>query len=390
MRLTIKHWIIAIAILIMAAGGYYAAQSKSQPAAQQRNGPTQTIKTVLAQKKSIPITVNANGYVIAINTVDVRPQIQQIVQAVHVKEGQEVSAGQLLFTLDSRNEVANVDKAKAQLVRDQADQADAEAALQRNLQLLDKNFVSQAAVDTARNKVESLRGTVRADQAAIEASKIALSYNRITASISGRIGTINVHPGSLAQASGSAMLTITQLNPIAVSFAVPERELAFINATYPKGDAPIIAQLPEGKSIKGKLIFIDNSADQQSGTIRMKAQFTNRDHKLWPGAFVNVSLTSRTLSDAIVVPSQAVITGPSDQFVYVVQPDSTVQIQKVQVTAMDDGQTAVTGLDEGTPVVMEGTQNLRPGAKVKEAQAASPDNEKQNSPVKDKHKPNAS
>ena len=207
MRLTLKHYLTA-ALIVAIAGGYYVAKGKMVESPKPGHSQAQTVKTVLAQKKSIPINLNTNGYVIAINTVDVRPQIQNIVHTVHVTEGQDVRAGQLLFTLDARNDSSNLDKAKAQLARDRADLTDAEMNLKRNQELLAKNFVSAAVVDSTRNKLEAARNTVRADQAAIDASSVALGFNQITVSIAGRIGAISVHPGSLAQPSGAPMLTI--------------------------------------------------------------------------------------------------------------------------------------------------------------------------------------
>jgi multidrug efflux system membrane fusion protein len=162
------------------------------------------------------------------------------------------------------------------------------------------------------------------------------------------------------------MLTISQLDPIAVSFAVPERELEFITTTYPDGKAPVFAQLAGNKETAGKLVFIDNSADQQSGTIKMKAQFANQDRLMWPGSYVNVRLVLRTLPDAVVIPAQAVVTGPTDTFVYAVQKDDTVTIQKINAAAIESGLAAVTGVAVGARVVVEGSQNLRPGSKIKE------------------------
>ncbi|MDB5761473.1 MAG: efflux transporter periplasmic adaptor subunit [Herminiimonas sp.] len=369
MRVTSKQFLIAAILLAAGAGIYFALNSKSDTSARQPRNPVQVIRSGVAQQKSIPITVYANGTVTAFNTVDVRPQVQNIVRAVHVNEGQEVRAGQLLFTLDQRNDTSNVDKAQAQVARDRADLADAENTLKRNQELFAKKFVAEAVVDTARNKVDALRGTLKADQAAAQSSNVVLSYNQITASISGRIGAITVHPGSLAQPSSTPMVTISQIDPIAVAFAVPERELTYIVATYPKGDAPVVAQLAGGGQVEGKLVFIDNTSDTQTGTIRMKAEFPNKDRKMWPGTFVNVSLVSRTLSNAVVVPAQAVVTGPVEKSVYVVQPDETVKMQKIEVVTIDNGQAAVSGIAAGTRVVIEGTQNLRPGAKVKEMQA---------------------
>jgi membrane fusion protein, multidrug efflux system len=370
MHANIKRLLIGAGIVVVAAGAYFGLRDHADANAGKQRNPVQIVRTALAEKKAIPVTVTANGNVSALNSVEVRPQVQSVVREIHVREGQDVRAGQLLFTLDERGDVSNLDKAKAQVARDRADLADAELALKRNQELLAKGFVSQSVVDSARNKVESLRGTLQADQANVQANNVAVSYNRITAGITGRLGVINAHVGSLAQPSAS-LVTIAQIDPIAVTFAIPENELAHVTSSYPKGDAPVVAQLTNGKEVSGKLIFIDNAVDQQTGTIRMKAQFANVDHALWPGAFVNVRLVSRTLPDAVVVPAQAVVTGPTDQFIYVVQADSTVKMQKIAVNAVENGQAAVTGIAPGAKVVVEGAQNLRPNSKVKESEAAS-------------------
>lgn len=369
MRVMRKYYLIGAGLLIVSLGGYLIWQGRADPAVKQSRNPVQVIKSGVATQKSIPITVYSNGYVTAFKTVDVRPQIQNIVRTVHVVEGQDVRSGQLLFTLDQRNDASNVDKMQAQVARDRADLADAENTLKRNQELLAKKFVSQSVVDTARSKVDALRSTLRADQAAVQSGNIALGYNQIKASISGRIGTISVHAGSLAQPSGLPMLTISQIDPITVSFALPERELSHIIATYPKGDAPVIARLANDKEVEGKLIFIDNTSDTQTGTIRMKARFANADRAMWPGTFVNVRLISRRLPDAVVIPAQAIVTGPVDKSVYVVQSDDSVTIQKINVLTIEQGQAAVSGLAAGARIVIEGSQNLRPGAKVREMQA---------------------
>lgn len=362
-----KLLISGIGIAILAGILAYFLFGKAAPTTVARQS-AQTVRTTVAEKKSIPITVQANGYVTAINTVDVRPRAQNIVRTIHVKEGQFVKAGQLLITLDDRSDLSSVAKARAEAGASQADLADAEAILRRNQELLAKKFVSQAVVDTARNKVESLRRTLQANQAATQASAVALGYNQIAASISGRIGLISVHPGSLAQSSGDPMLTITQIDPITVSFSLPERELANVAASFAAGVVPVTAQIPGRDAVTGKLIFIDNTVDTQTGTIRMKAQFDNANSQLWPGTFVSVNLVTRTL-DAVSVPVQAVVTGPLDKFVYVVQKDNTVVQKKVSVDAVENGQAAITGVEVGDKVVVEGTQNLRPGGKVKEVKA---------------------
>jgi RND family efflux transporter MFP subunit len=371
MRVTRKTLLAAIALLLIVGGGAWYFLTPKQDAGKGRSQ-VQTVKTGLAVQKPIPVTIRSNGYVVALNTVDVRPQTQNIVRAVHVREGQDVKAGQLLFTLDQRSDASSVDKSRAQLLSDRASLVEAEAALKRNEDLLAKGFVAQAVVDTARAKVDALRGTLKADQAGVQTSTIALGNNQITATINGRLGAISVHPGSLAQPSGPPLVTISEIDPIAVAFTVPERELGHIVASYPNGDAPVVAILSGGQEVEGKLFFIDNTADTQTGTIRMKAQFANPDRKMWPGAFVSVRMVSRTLTNAVAVPAEAIITSPEEKFVYVVQPDETVKKQRVEVISIENGVAAATGLAGGTRIVIEGAQNLRPSVKVKEAQAAAP------------------
>jgi len=370
MRLTFRGFLFLAALAAVALAVFFGVRQRLAAQAPPPKPAGQAVKTALAEQKSIPITLHANGSVTAINSVEVRPQIQNVVRAVHVREGQDVQPGQLLFTLDARGDDSNVARARAQVASQRADLADAEQVLQRNLELLSKKFVSQAVVDSARNKVDSLRSALQANQAALEATSVAAGYNQVRAGIGGRIGAISVHVGSLAQPGGAPLLTIYQMDPIAVSFAVPERELAQIRATYPDGAAPVTVELPDGSELEGKLMFIDNSVDSQSGTILMKSQFANPDRKLWPGTFVSVRMTSRTLAQAVTIPAQGVITGPTGQFVYVVQPDQTVQPQTVAVQAVVDGVAAVSGIQPGTRVVIEGAKNLRAGAKVREAAPA--------------------
>lgn len=360
--------ILIAAVLLLSASGAYYYKNLPGPAAA-KAAPAQSIRSGVAQQKDVAVVVRANGYVSALNTVDVRPQTQNIVRQVHVLEGQDVRAGQLLFTLDQRNDTSSVDRARAQVARGRADLAEAENALRRNEELASKNFVSAAVVDTARSKVEALRSTLQADEATIRSSAIALGNNRIVAPMDGRIGAISVHAGSLAQPAGPPMLTISQLDPITVSFALPERELSILLATYPNGNAPVTAVLAGERRVEGELIFIDSASDPQSGTIRMKARFNNAARQMWPGTFVNVSLVSRTLPQSVVIPAEAIVTGPTEKFVYLVKPDSTVSAQKVSIVNIDGGQAAVTGLKPGERIVVEGAQNLRPGARVREAQS---------------------
>lgn len=359
--------VLVVVLAAIAAVLIWRSRTAVAPKAPAR---AQLVKTVLTQQQSLPITLSVNGTVTALNMVDVRPQIQNVVRAVHVREGQDVQAGQLLFTLDERSDVSNAAKARAQVAAQRADLAEAQQLLTRNQELLTKNFVSRAAVDSSRNKVDSLRAVLQAGEAALQANVVAVGYNQIRAGISGRIGAISVHVGSLAQPVGPPLLTIYQMDPIAISFAVPERELAVLRVSYPNNDAPVAARLPGGGEITGKLIFIDNAADPQSGTVLMKASFANKNRQLWPNSFVSVHLTSRTVADAVTLPAQSVITGPSETFVYLVQTGNTVRVQPVKVMAIVNGLAAVSGVKVGQRVVVEGAQDLRSGAKVREVKSA--------------------
>lgn len=368
MRLSKKTALITIAVILIvipSAIYYYVAQKKTS-AENSKQGKTPIVKIGSSEQKNITVTLSLNGNVTPIQTVEVRPQIQNIVQTIHVKEGQEVKAGQLLFSLDDRSDNANLAKARAQLAKDQSELNDAKTALKRSQDLLAQQFIATAAVDTAKNRVDAANAVVHADQAAVLASQIAVGYNKINASISGRIGIINLHKGSLAQPT-TTMLTITQIDPIAVSFAVPESALSAILTSYPKMNAPVTLITGDNETLTGQLSLIDNTVDASTGTVRMKAQFSNPKKILWPGAFVRVNLTTRTINNATVVPAQAIITGPNTQFIYVVDQTEKVQIQTVNVLHIEDGQAVISGLEPGKRIVIEGMQQLRPGIKVKTA-----------------------
>ncbi len=249
-----------------------------------------------AQQREVDIVLEATGTVTALNSVDVRPQISSTITKVHIREGQFVKQGQLLFTLDARNDEVNVTKAKAQLAKDMASLADAQRQLARSRDLFAQNFISQGAVDTNQTLVEAQQAVVASDRAAIEAAQVGLSYTRIVAPSAGRAGAINVFAGSSVQPAGAVLVTITQLDPIAVGFNLPQRNLGDALQTLRGGGGKVSAVLPEGRgTLTGRLQFVDNAVDAGSGTVRVKAEFPNSDEKLWPGAFVNVRLAVQTL-----------------------------------------------------------------------------------------------
>jgi len=332
-----------------------------------------SVTTVRAQKRDVDVMLEATGTVTALNSVDIRPQVSSVITRVNIREGQFVKAGDALFTLDDRNDQVNLAKAQAQLAKDLAALADAQRQLARNRDLLAQNFISQGAVDTSQTQVESQQAVVTADRAAIDAAKVGLGYNRITAPAAGRAGAINVFAGSTVQPAGTSLVTITQLDPIAVSFSLPQRNLTDALQTMRAGGGKVIAELPESRAaLTGKLQFVDNAVDANSGTVKVKAQFDNAREALWPGAFVTVRLAVRTLKDATVIPQAAVIQGPRGPIAYIVDAQNKAQARPIEVVYASGLDAAVTGVLPGDKVVVDGRQNLRNGASVIERAATGP------------------
>jgi RND family efflux transporter MFP subunit len=279
-----------------------------------------------------------------------------------------------MFSLDSRSEHANVEKAQAQVMRDRATLADLERQYQRSMELLAQKFIAQGAVDTLRSQVEQARAVLNADLAAAQAVKVDASYTSIRAPLTGRVGAINVYPGSLVQLSTS-LTTVTQLNPINVAFTLPESALAGLLAAQQAGAVPVEVE-SGGKLFKGKLSFIDNAVDPMAGVIRVKAEFDNSQTQLWPGQYVGARLTVQTLKDVLVVPQNAIINNTRGTFVYTVAPDQTAAVANIKRLHTFGPYAAVSGLNGDEKVIVEGKQNLRPGGKVRIADAASPDKKK--------------
>jgi RND family efflux transporter MFP subunit len=231
-----------------------------------------------------------------------------VVTRVHIKEGQFVRAGELLFTLDPRPDEANVAKVRAQMLKDEAVLADAQRQLARSKDLVAKNFISQGALDSIQAQVDAQLANLVADRAALDAARLALSYNTVRASGAGRLGAVNVFPGTAVQANQTALVTITQLDPINISFSLPQRNLDSVLEGLKAGGVTVSARLADTKGDrKGRLQFVDNAVDAATGTIKVKARFDNHDSKLWPGGFVKTTLLSHTLKDAVVIPTATII-----------------------------------------------------------------------------------
>ena len=358
--------VLAAGIGILRARDATGATAASASAARAASGPggAVSVTTVRAQRRDVDIVLEATGTVTALNSVDVRPQVSSTIVKVNIREGQFVKQGQLLFTLDARTDEVNLAKARAQLAKDMASLADAQRQLARSRELFAQNFISQNAVDTNQTLVEAQQAVIASDRAAIEAAQVALSYSRILAPSAGRAGAINVFAGSLVQPAGAPLVTITQLDPIAVAFSLPQRNLGDALQTLRSG-GKVYADLPEGRGSRvGHLSFVDNAVDASSGTVRVKAEFDNSNERLWPGAFVTVRLAVQTLKDAVVVPQAAIITAPGGRIVYVVDAASKVSPRAVEIVYPFGEDAVVKGLQAGERLVVEGRQNLRAGSSV--------------------------
>ena len=352
----------SVASMANAASAASGAASGPSAAA---SAPPVSVSLVRAQVRDVPITLEATGSVTPQASVDVRAQATSVIARAHIKEGQFVRKGDLLFTLDARADDANVARVVAQMARDEASLADARRQLARSKDLLAQNFISQGALDANQTSVEALTAAVAADRAAVDAARVALSYSRVVAPGAGRVGVINVFAGSSVQANVTSLVTITQLDPINVSFNLPQRNLGDALSALKDGGGEVLASLPEaGAKFNGRLQFVDNSVDPSSGTIKVKAQFANKDFKLWPGAFANVRMTVRVLKDAVVVPQAAIIQSPRGTIVYTVNAEGKATPRPVQVVVNAGEEAAVTGLRGGERIVLDGRQNLRPGVMV--------------------------
>jgi RND family efflux transporter MFP subunit len=384
--MTKKAWALGgVVALAAAVAGALLLRPRVDAAAAGAGQPVaQTVTVVRAQARDVPVTVEATGTVVSLNTVDIRPQVSSVVRQVAITEGQFVRQGDLLFSFDDRTARADLEKARAQRLKDRATLADAERQYKRSVELREQNFIAQSAVDTVLANLEAQRAAVASDEAAVHASEVALSYNQIRSPLAGRAGAVAVYPGTLvAPGNVAPLVTISQIDPIGVSFTVPESQLgSLLQAASADARASVTVRVPGAAAaassaagaggVVGQISFVDNQVDAQSGTIRVKGQFANAQHQLWPGQYVTASMTLRTLSAATVVPQTALILGANQQrTLYVVDDANTAQPRAVRVRYNFGEFAVVDGVKPGERVVTDGKQNLRPGTTVREAAAPS-------------------
>ncbi|MCA1909099.1 MAG: efflux RND transporter periplasmic adaptor subunit [Magnetospirillum sp.] len=364
---------------IAGAGWYFSGGKPPPPQAENRAVP---VVTATATPRPIPIRVEAVGNVQAVAVVHVRPRVEGEVLQVHIEEGQEVTQGQTLFTLDSRIAEANKRQAEANLARDKAQLDRALADLARYQELLKAGTATKQKVEQAQADAAQAQAAVKADQAAIDNAKLTMGYATIKALVPGRTGVINAKLGSLAKPGDSqSMVTITQMRPINVAFSVAETHLPRIRAamtaqssngsTGQPLEVTVTSTADSSLNAVGKLSFIDSAIDTATGTIGLKASFANDDTRLWPGQFVNVTLVLGTEEQALTIPAEAVQNGQSGTYVFLVDDTAKADIRAVGIDRVVDGIAVVTkGLKAGDKVVTQGQMRLAPGLTVAEAKAA--------------------
>jgi multidrug efflux system membrane fusion protein len=374
----ITRWIL----LILAVGGlgyfgwqrfhgesHETAANSAQKTA--RNPVRVTVAPV--EKTDFPVYLTSLGTVQAFNTVVVRSRVDGQIDKIAFTEGQLVSQGDLLAEIDPRPYQAALDQAKAKKEQDEANLANTNLDLQRFLKL--GEFATRQQIDTQRSNVSQLTAQIAADAAAISNAATQLDYTAIKAPISGVVGLRQVDVGNIVNAATqTGIVTITQIEPIAVIFTAPEEQLPYINEGQAASPLKTIAITTDGKKplAEGTLAVVNNQVDSTSGTIRLKAVFANKDHALWPGQSVSTRLLVKTLKDATVVPDDAIQHGAEGLYVYTVNGDNKAELRKVKVSQSIDGRSVVEqGVSPGQQVITSGQFKVQPGTLVSTAVASS-------------------
>ena len=379
-------WLIGIVLALGAAGAWWYLQHREKPAqgganpaasaSQGTNAPrfggankVQPVSVALVKRQDIRVTVSAIGTIAAANTAVVKAKIDGELKAIYFQEGQVVKAGALLAEIDPRPFQIALAQAQGQLARDQAQLQNAKLDAERFRDLLSKDGIAKQQVDTQDALVRQLQGTVQSDQAQVDSAKLQLSYTRITAPISGRLGLKQADLCHVLHANdANGLISIAQMQPVNVVFAVPDTQLSQITSQLKAGQALPVEAWDRDQKLKladGKVASTDNAIDAATGTIKLKALFANLDGDLFPNQSVNVRLQLKVLQGTLAVPSAAVLRGAKGTYVYLVNADKTVSTKAIRAGANDGDWVSVQGdLRPGQQVVVDGTDRLREGAQI--------------------------
>jgi multidrug efflux system membrane fusion protein len=370
-----KRLLLAALLVVLLACGYFFRGyffDTTETRAVRPAPPAQLVVADVATQSPTPILVTAIGTVQSIATVMIRSRMDGEIAKVNFEEGQEVKEGDILFNLDDRGLRAQLQQAEANLERDRAQLERNQQEVKRQTELAGRGVASAQKLEDVKTSVAVYEATVRASEATVENARVNLNYTSIRAPITGRTGSVVLKRGNVVKAvdTGAAVIplvTITQLRPIYVAFTVPERYLADLRSAQAAGPVPVAVTVPSQPQapITGTLTFIDNQVDVATGTILLKAKFANDDDRLWPGQFVNVTLTLGIQADAVVVPSAAIQIGPNGAYVFLIRADSTVELRLIQVNrTLNDKTVIAAGLASGDRVVVDGQLRLGNGTRV--------------------------
>lgn len=341
-----------------------AHQAKAQAAAPH----SVSVAVAKVERQDMPVYLTGLGSVTAFYTANIKSRVDGQIMRVNFNEGQIVKQGDLLILIDPRPYQVQLEQMQAQLFKDQATLRDAKLNLDRYTTLIPSGSIAQQQVDTQKSTVDQLDGQVRTDQAQIDNAKLQLIYCNITAPFTGRVGLRQVDPGNIVHAADTnPMLILTQLQPIAVIFTLPEDQLPIVSQHMKNSSLEVDAYSRDNltKLATGKLQTIDNQIDPTTGTAKLKAVFENKNNELWPNQFVNANLLLETRKNSTVLPTAAILRGPQGAFVYAVKADDTVEARNVVISLSQGNTTAVTsGLMPGDVVVTDGQDKLQTGSKV--------------------------
>lgn len=354
--------------VIIAISAAFLGSCSNGNSSQPPKKPVVPVSVGTVAQKTVPVLLTAIGNVETVSTIQVKSQIGGILDRVHFKEGQDVAKGSLLFTIDPRQYEAQVKQAEANLAKDKAQLENAREEAQRYGELVKKGYVAREQYEQYRTNAVALEATVNADKAVVENAHLQLKYCYIYSPITGRTGNLIAAEGNLIKASAdTSMVVINQIQPIYVTFSLPEQNLPEIKKYMAQGKVTVGAYLSKDDKTpeQGVLTFVDNTVDPTTGTIKLKATFQNAQKKLWPGQFVDVALTLTTQPNALLVPTSAIQTGQSGQFVFVVKNDNTVESRPIAAgRAIGDETVIDKGVTPGETVVADGQVRLVPGARV--------------------------
>jgi multidrug efflux system membrane fusion protein len=368
-----KRVVMAGAGLALLAGAglayqaLFGAAAQSQTAAQPRATAIVPVVVATAQREAVPVQLDAVGTVQVIASVAVKSRIDGLIAEIEVRDGQYVKAGDTLLLLDGRAAQAQVRQMEAQLARDRAQLTNAKRDVDRFAPLVVKDFVSHQQYDTAVTNSQALEASAKADEASLENAKVLLTYYTITAPMDGRIGTIALKGGSNVKANDVPILTINETKPIWVAFSLAQSDFPALRRAMEAGNVEVDVAAPGDSEApeQGRVEFFENAIDAATGTIALKAVFDNPQERLWPGAFVNVSVKLSIEQDALVVPQAAVQVGQASTYVFVVKADNTAEMRPVVMSRTIAGKSVILkGLEPGEQVVTDGQVRLTNGSRV--------------------------